>query len=99
VENAMTAFVKERQRSSLLDKTVTEARESVKLVVNLYENGLTDFQNVLDMQRSLFDQQDLLAASEGAVTQNLVRIYRALGGGWAPELAVGDEDAAETPAD
>jgi outer membrane protein TolC len=46
---------------------------------------LTDFQNVLDMQRSLTGQQDLMASSEGAVANNLVRIYTALGGGWSEE--------------
>ena len=30
----------------------------------------------------VFEQQDLLAESEGLVVQNLVRLYRALGGGW-----------------
>ncbi len=36
------------------------------------------------MERSLFDQEDLFAESEGRVTQNLIAIYRAMGGGWAP---------------
>jgi outer membrane protein TolC len=49
----------------------------------LYRTGLTDFQNVLDTERSLFEQQDQLAESEGLVTQNLIAIYRALGGGWS----------------
>ena len=45
----------------------------------------TNFQNVLDTQRSLFNQQDQLAASEGILVQNLVALYKALGGGWDPE--------------
>ena len=36
------------------------------------------------MQRSLFEQQDQYAESDGAVTRNLIRIYTALGGGWDP---------------
>jgi outer membrane protein TolC len=63
---------------------VVAARESVALVDTLYRTGLTDFQNVLDTQRSQFQQEDALAESEGLVTQNLVRLYRALGGGWVP---------------
>ena len=43
---------------------------------------LTDFQNVLDTQRSLFQQEDALAESVGLRTQNLISLYRALGGGW-----------------
>ena len=30
-------------------------------------------------------QQDQLAASEGILVQNLVALYKALGGGWDPE--------------
>jgi outer membrane protein TolC len=43
---------------------------------------LTDFQNLLDMQRFLFRQEDELAVSEGQVIQNLIALYSALGGGW-----------------
>jgi multidrug efflux system outer membrane protein len=42
---------------------------------------------VLDTQRSQFQQEDAMFESEGLVTQNLIEIYRALGGGWAPEAA------------
>ncbi len=34
------------------------------------------------MERSQFEQEDRLAASHGQVSLNLIRIYRALGGGW-----------------
>ena len=33
---------------------------------------LTNFQNVLDTERTQFQQQDTLAQSEGSVTQNLI---------------------------
>jgi NodT family efflux transporter outer membrane factor (OMF) lipoprotein len=85
VENAMVSFEREKERFSDLHRSVVAAQESVKLVGTLYENGLTDFQNVLDMQRSLTAQQDLMATSEGVVANNLVRIYSALGGGWSKE--------------
>jgi outer membrane protein TolC len=84
VENAIIAYMKEIERRDALDRSVVAASESVKLVQTLYKTGLTDFQNVLDMERSLFDQQDDLAQSEGNVTQQLIRLYRALGGGWEP---------------
>ena len=85
VENAMVAFEREKERLQDLLDSVDAAKESVKLVRELYDNGLTDFQNVLDMQRSLTAQQDLMASSEGAVANNLVRIYTSLGGGWSEE--------------
>lgn len=83
VENALIAFEQEKIRLKTIQRTVASAQKSVDLVTELYQKGLTDFQNVLDMQRTLVAQQDLMATSEGAVINNLVRIYTALGGGWS----------------
>jgi NodT family efflux transporter outer membrane factor (OMF) lipoprotein len=94
VENAIAAYLQERDRFGALRRSVIAARESVRLVETLYRTGLTDFQNVLDTQRSQFQQEDALAESEGLVTQDLIQIYRALGGGWGPEVA---EPAAAGP--
>jgi NodT family efflux transporter outer membrane factor (OMF) lipoprotein len=89
VENSMTAYGEELERRDALRRAVDAAQRSAELVQTLYTTGLTNFQNVLDMERSLTAAQDELATSEGAVVQNLIRIYRALGGGWAPELTAG----------
>jgi NodT family efflux transporter outer membrane factor (OMF) lipoprotein len=83
VENAMVAYAQERDRKEALARSVVAAQESVELVQEIYRNGLTDFQNVLDMQRALSVQQDKLAESEGNVAANLIRIYKSLGGGWS----------------
>jgi outer membrane protein, multidrug efflux system len=83
VENALVAFEQEQIRLQTIQRTVASAQKSVDLVTELYQKGLTDFQNVLDMQRTLVTQQDLMANSEGAVANNLVRMYTALGGGWS----------------
>jgi multidrug efflux system outer membrane protein len=85
VENQIAAYVQESIRLKALWRSVVAAREAVQLVETLYRTGLTDFQNVLDTQRSQFEQEDLFYQSEGLVIQNLIQIYRALGGGWAPE--------------
>jgi NodT family efflux transporter outer membrane factor (OMF) lipoprotein len=83
-ENSMTAYQREQERRDALARSVVAARESVRLVTVLYKTGLTDFQNVLNMEQSLAFQQDSLAASEGLISSNLVRVYKSLGGGWAP---------------
>ena len=81
-EDALSAYANELNRLAELRAAVTAAAQSVKLVDTLYRTGLTDFQNVLDMQRALFQQQDAQASSEGAATQYLVAVYKAFGGGW-----------------
>jgi NodT family efflux transporter outer membrane factor (OMF) lipoprotein len=68
VEDAMVAFQEEQVRLEALERSVAAAKQSVKLVDSLYRNGLTDFQNVLDMQRSLAREQDTLAESQGFVS-------------------------------
>ena len=85
VENALTDYVQEQRRRAALERSVAAAKESVQLVTTQYKNGLTDFQNVLILQRSQFQQEDKLAQSEGQVVQNLIRIYKALGG-WGNDV-------------
>ena len=87
VEDAMVSYEKEAARRQHLADSVDATQRSLDLVLTQYRAGLTDFQNVLDTQRSLLLREDDLAASEGFVIQNLVDLYRALGGGWDPETA------------
>ncbi len=87
VENALVSYVQESIRRDALERSAVAARGAVELVDTLYRTGLTDFQNVLDTQRTLFLQEDSLAQSEGFVSQFLIGLYRALGGGWSPAAA------------
>jgi outer membrane protein TolC len=88
VENSMTGYVRELDRRDALSRSVTAAKHSVDLVMTQYKTGLTDFQNVLDMERSLFEQQDWWSLSRGLVLQNMIGIYRSMGGGWQPQPKV-----------
>ena len=83
VETALHDYRQETLRHATLQQSVDAAASSVELVRTLYITGLTDFQNLLDMERTLFVQQDLLATSSGQILLDLIRIYKAAGGGWA----------------
>jgi NodT family efflux transporter outer membrane factor (OMF) lipoprotein len=87
VENAMVAYDRELVRRQRLQEAADASQRAVNLVRTQYVSGLTNFQNLLDSQRSLFNQQDELADSEGLVIQNLIILNRALGGGWSVENA------------
>jgi len=82
VENALVAFVEEQRRREALREASRAAERAVALAQAQYGAGLVDFRSVLDAQRSLLSLQDQLAQSEGTVTSNVVRLYKALGGGW-----------------
>jgi outer membrane protein TolC len=82
VENALVAYAEEQNRMKALEASTRAAKRAVLLSESQYKAGLTDFTSVLDAQRSLLSFQEQLAQSKGNVTSNLVRLYKALGGGW-----------------
>ena len=82
VENALVAYAQEQNRMKALEASTGAAERAVSLSESQYKAGLTDFTSVLDAQRSLLSFQEQLAQSKGKVTSNLVRLYKALGGGW-----------------
>jgi multidrug efflux system outer membrane protein len=93
-ENAITAYVNEQKRARSLTDAMTSATDSTKLALVQYNSGLIDFQAVLDAQRTYLSVRDNLATSKGTVVANLVRLYKALGGGWTPETP--QPEAAQT---
>jgi len=99
-ENAITFYLREQARVKSLDQSTAATARAVELANIQYEQGLIDFQRVLDSQRALVLQQDTLAESRGNVALNLIGLYKALGGGWEmrlePNLALASVPA-ETP--
>ena len=65
-----------------LNKSITSALRSVDLAIIQYRDGATDFTRVLNSQQALSGQQDQSTVARGQIAQNLVSMYRALGGGW-----------------
>ena len=58
------------------------AQRSLDIANMQYHEGIVDFQRVLDSQRALFSQQELLVTTLSGITQNLITLYKAMGGGW-----------------
>ncbi|MHB8809701.1 MAG: efflux transporter outer membrane subunit [Desulfobulbaceae bacterium] len=84
VENALTAYAEEQLRRQGLQEAVEATRQAEFLAQNQYQAGLVDFTTVLIAQRAMLNLEDQLAQSNGTVTANLIRLYKALGGGWQP---------------
>jgi len=89
VENALVAYMEEQNRRQSLSDAKRAASQASAFAQDLYKAGLTDFTSVLDAQRSLLSFEDQLIQSEGRIISNLVRLYKALGGGWT-SLATAD---------
>ena len=98
VDDASVGFAKTGEQIVLLTDAVKAAQRSLEIADRQYNEGLVDFQRVLDSQRTLFSQQDQLVASSGSLSQSLITIYKAMGGGWeaARSRPVLDDETQET---
>jgi outer membrane protein TolC len=85
VDNAMTHYHHATTQVEAVQKAFEQAQITNKLAIDLYKKGLTDFQNVLDAQRSLLQYEDDLVEAKSSVSLALVQLYRALGGEWNNE--------------
>jgi NodT family efflux transporter outer membrane factor (OMF) lipoprotein len=91
VESGMVNYKREQARRDALARATESARRAAELAEKRYEDGLTDFQDVVDAERSLVNLETSLAQSEGQVAVNLVALYKALGGGWTPGVSAQSE--------
>ena len=79
--NAYSSYTQEYHRYQSLQGAVKAAQDAVNISQDLYKNGLKDFNNVLDAQRSLLTLEEALTISRGKITTDLIALYKALGGG------------------
>ncbi len=82
VEDALVAYRQEQQRQQSLAQAVKADQLAVALATELYQKGLVGFVDVLSAQQMLYQAQSDLVTSKAALAQNLVALYKALGGGW-----------------
>jgi len=82
VENALVAYANEQTRWKALNDSVVANRRALEIANELYTTGNGDFLSVLDSERSLFSSEDQLVDSQRLVSEDLVTLYKALGGGW-----------------
>ena len=82
VEAALVATAEESRRSEALQQAAEATDRAFKMAATEYRKGIVAFQTVLDAQRQLLSSSDEAAASRGAITLSVIRVYKALGGGW-----------------
>ncbi len=92
VEQALYAYTERIKQLEAQAAAVDAAKHTFKLAERLYKDGLTDFQNVLDAERSLLSIEDQLTAVQGEVATAVINIYKAIGGGWNPSANETNKD-------
>jgi outer membrane protein, multidrug efflux system len=91
VEDALVAYAKERTRHQALAASAEDFKRSQLLALDRYEEGYATYLDVLEAQRSLYTAQDSLAQSDQQIIDDLIAVYKALGGGWEADAQVFSE--------
>ena len=81
-DNAMNSYRNSIKQIVALREVRNQGVETLKLSLELYKQGLSPFQNVLDAQRSLLSYENQLVQAQGSSLLQLISLYKALGGGW-----------------
>jgi multidrug efflux system outer membrane protein len=88
VEDALVGYAKERTRHQALAASAQDFKLSEMLAQERYEEGYDGYLDVVDAQRSLYAAQDSLAQSDQQLIDDLIAIYKALGGGWGSDTQI-----------
>jgi multidrug efflux system outer membrane protein len=83
VENALVALSRNRERAAALTRAAEAARNAAQLARQRYGAGLIDFQPVIETERTVLSVEDSLATTRADEVLALIRLYKALGGGWS----------------
>ncbi len=84
VNDQVAAYQNSIARVGAAVGAVTANREVLRLSELRYRYGTTPYLQVLDAQRSLLSAQQDEVAARADQLRALIRLYRALGGGWVP---------------
>jgi NodT family efflux transporter outer membrane factor (OMF) lipoprotein len=82
VDTSINGYQAEQERLLKLGDALMAAQRAVDLATARYNRGLTDFLNVVDAERQLYDLQEQYATAQVAQGEQFVQLYRGLGGGW-----------------
>jgi len=88
VDTALDAYQAQQQRMDELGIAMSAGQRAVDLATARYNRGLTDFLNVVDAERQLYDLQEQYAEAQVEQGEQFVQLYKSLGGGWENYQAV-----------
>jgi multidrug efflux system outer membrane protein len=100
VEDALVAYRTDQLARDQLANTVQSAELTLSLAQSQYTNGLAAFIQVLDSQRTVRSRRQELVQADMRLVNDIVALYRALGGGWevtAADVHAPAVDAAPPP--
>jgi multidrug efflux system outer membrane protein len=92
VDDALIDRSKSKERLDALERQVKALENYARLARLRYDEGYTDYLEVLDAERSLFNVELTHTDSQNNLFRSLINIYKSMGGGWVEKA-----EAAEKP--
>ncbi len=97
VDDSLVAYHKAGEQRVAQGERVAAERKVLDLAEARYRGGVSDYLEVLDAQRSLFGAELDEVGSVRDQLVALIRLYKALGGGWPSAPAASPEGIAASP--
>jgi len=79
-ENALVAYRAQQQRLVSLTEQARESTRAASIARTRYREGLADFLQLLDAERTQLQAEDAVAQAEAGVFTSVVAVYKSLGG-------------------
>ncbi len=79
-ENALVAYRAQQQRLVNLTDQARESTRAANIARTRYREGLADFLQLLDAERTQLQAEDAVAQAEAGVFTSVVAVYKSLGG-------------------
>jgi multidrug efflux system outer membrane protein len=98
-EDALVTHARARERLAHVERAAQASATAAQLARLRFQNGLVDFLQVLDAERTQLEAQDRLAQSHTDAATSLVAVYKALGGGWEGAPVPSAHSLADTSAE
>jgi len=101
VEDGLTSVHQDAVRTAALQDAVNANQRALDVDLNAYNHGLSTYITVLTVQLQAVQAKQQLAQAQLTQNTDLVKLYKALGGGWEdsshPDIAALGESTASKP--
>ncbi len=82
VNDAIGTLSSVREQIDIDNQVIEFDRETMRLSLERYKLGLSDFNNLVNAQVALLTMENDLIVAKGSALTAMVNLYKALGGGW-----------------
>lgn len=82
VETALAAYLRKQEQIESYRKSEASTAEALDIAIGQFKEGAVDLDRVNNLRKDLIRQMDLRVTTEGEAAIALIRLYKAMGGGW-----------------